>query len=1323
MIRSSIDAMILDMDGVVTHTAKVHARAWKTMFDDYLRQRAGGENFEPFDLREDYRRYVDGKPRYDGVRTFLSARDIELPEGTPEDPPGTETICGLGNRKNELFNKQLSEGAEAYEDAVAKLKEWREQGLKTAIVSSSRNCEAVLAATGVSDLFDVRVDGVTADELGLKGKPAPDLFLKAAEKLGVEPDKSVVFEDAIAGVQAGRRGHFALVVGVARDGNGAELLEHGAEIVVERLDEFTFETLPKRAVPPEVPSVREVVDAVLARADEREVAIFLDYDGTLTPIVAQPDAANLSDSMRSTLRRLAHQCTVAIVSGRDRADVETRVGIEHLVYAGSHGFDISGPETHFQQEQAREALPELDEAERELEEALKDVKGSLVERKRFSIATHYRNVADEDVDRVAEAVEQVRNRHPSLRRGSGKRVYELQPDIDWHKGRAVAWLMEALDLKQQDALAIYIGDDTTDEDAFRTLREDGVGIYVGETTAETEARYVLSDTTQVEEFLETLAAALACRAAHDLWKLVYTKWDPQEQPLRETLCTLGNGAFATRGAAEETGAGGPHYPGMYVAGGYNRLESEVSGRIIENEDLVNWPNWLCLSFRPEGGAWLDLDKVEVRDFRQELDIHRGILTRRVRVRDAQDRETTLVSRRIVHMDEPHVAAIEWTIKPENWSGRVEVRSALDGNVINYGVARYRALNSRHLEFIESGLVGEEGIYLIVETNQSHMRMAQAARTRAYCNGDPVPLERETHQEEAWIGQTLSFECQKARPVTIEKIVAIRSSRDPATSEPGYEARKQILRVPRFGQLLESHTRTWRHLWHAVDIHICGDSQVQRILRLHIFHLLQTVSWNSIDRDMGVPARGWHGEAYRGHIFWDELFILPFLSLRLPELTRDLLMYRYRRLREARWEAQEAGFKGAMYPWQSGSNGREESQVIHLNPKSGRWLPDNTHLQRHVNGAIALNIWRYYEATSDLEFLSFYGGQMLLEIAQFFSSLATFNPDRNRYEIHNVVGPDEYHTRYPDSDEPGLRNNAYTNVLAAWTLMTACKLVDMLAEDDRSLLLDTSSISAEDVERWDRVSRALYIPFHENGIISQFEGYESLEEFDWKAYRAKYGDIQRLDRILEAENDSTNRYKLAKQADVLMLFYLFSAEELTSIFQHMSYDFDRANIPRIVDYYSARTSHGSTLSEVVHSWVYARSERERSWRSFQKALESDLRDVQGGTTQEGIHLGAMAATVDLAQRCFTGLEIRDDVLWLNPFLPSQLAGLRMRIRYRGHWLSIGIEHERMDVCFERGPSHEVRVGVCGKVYTFNEGQHREFALSSGSQPCQSPPVEK
>lgn len=794
------------------------------------------------------------------------------------------------------------------------------------------------------------------------------------------------------------------------------------------------------------------------------------------------------------------------------------------------------------------------------------------------------------------------------------------------------------------------------------------------------------------------------------WKLTYHDWDSAQQTLREALCALGNGYFVTRGAFEEVQAGGPHYPGTYLAGGYNRLETEIAGKVIENEDLVNWPNWLCLNFRPEGGDWFSLDAVTIQDFRYELDVYRGVLEREVSFRDGADREFTLLSRRFVHMDKAHLAGIEWVLTAHNWSGRIEIESAIDGSVTNDGVDRYRALNGNHLEVLGTESVSEDTICLTCRTVQSHIRACQAVRTRLLHGDEPAAAERAIDRQEGRIAQRITTEIERSKPVRVEKIAAFHTSFDHAISEATIAARHTITRAGDFKELLASHELSWKHYWDQADINLeNSESEIQFILRLHIFHLLQTTSVNTIGRDVGVPSRGWHGEAYRGHVLWDELFIFPFLNLRIPELTRALLMYRFRRLDEARYLAAKAGYAGAMYPWQSGSSGREESQDLHLNPQSGRWIPDVSNLQRHVNAAIAYNTWQYYQATREMEFLTYYGAEMLLEIARFWASIARYNDDRDRFEIRGVMGPDEFHTGYPDVDTPGLNNNAYTNVMAAWVLCRAMESLELIGEDRKRELLEDLSLEPDELSRWDEISRKMFVPFHDNGIISQFEGFEQLEEFDWQAYGAKYGDIHRLDRILEAEGDTVNRYKASKQADALMLLYLFSADELGGLLSRLGYDFNADLILRNIDYYMRRTSHGSTLSGVVHSWVLARSDRKRAWQLFDKALRSDIEDIQGGTTPEGIHLGAMAGTVDLIQRGHTGIEMREGVLWFNPRLPNALSHLRMRIRYRGHWLSVDLAKDKLTVSFDHGWSDSVRIGFGGSVYEMAQGDRREFEI--------------
>lgn len=1028
----SLAAAILDVDGVLTHTAAQHERAWKRLFDAELRRRGDARLF----THDDYLEHVDGKPRLDGLRDFLASREIAL---------SADEAAALGAQKDRHFRELLArEGVEVFPDAVRQVRAWRRHGVPIAFVSSSRNAARVLRAGGLEHLCDVRVDGRTAQEHDLGGKP--DLLLEAARRLAIEPARALVIEDAIAGVEAAAGLGFGLVVGVARDGDGEALRHHGAHRVVQRID----------------------------------------------------------------------------------------------------------------------ALTDLDIA--------------------------------------------------------------------------------------------------------------------GRTTA-----------------------------AEPAWSLRYDDYIPEQQALRESLCTLGNGCFATRGALEEARAGRWHYPGTYFAGGYDRLATEVRGQVLVHEDLVNWPNWLPISFRPVGGQWLSLDAVAVLEHSATLDFRRGELTRRTRVRDRDGRTSELTSHRIVSMHDPNLAAIRWELVALDWSGPLEIRSTLDGAVDNTGVARYRPLRGDHLVACETGHAGQT-MWLAARTRQSERHVAQVART-TLVDIEGAPAIRHTHEVlEDRVDHIFTLDVAERRPIALEKILVLRSARDDAISEPLTDAREQLEHVPGFDLLFGAHARAWSRLWRRFDIDLGpGHEETNRILRLHIFHLLQVASPHVVDRDVGVPARGLHGEAYRGHIFWDELFIFPLLNYGLPALTRALLMYRHHRLGAARRHARALGHAGAAFPWQSGSSGREETPAAYLNLRSGRWIVDESELQHHISAAVAWNVWSYYEASGDLHWLRYYGAEMLLEIARFWASVATWDPTRARYRICGVVGPDEFHTAYPGATKPGLDDNAYTNIMAAWCLQTAERaLAELDAERREELLVD---LDIDDVDRhhWHEVATRLHVPFHDGHIISQFEGYADLREFDWEAWRARHGDIHRLDLVLESEHDSPNLYKASKQADVLMLFYLFNADDLVALLTSMGHAFEARWIPENVDYYLARTSHGSTLSRVVHAWVLARSDRARSFLLCQEALRSDIDDIQGGTTPEGIHLGAMAGTVDIIKRGYTGAVVRDGTLCLKPGLPDELTDLRTRFRVRGAWLDAWISHHAIEIEYTSGHG-PARVSVDGELRVLERGHRHRFELA-------------
>ena len=490
-------AVITDMDGVLTRTAALHLEAWTQVFNEFLEgyNQRNQDNQPPFS-RGDYRRHVDGRPRYDGAQAFLDSRDIEIPYGDPHDAPTERTVCGLGNRKNEVFQRILNErGVEVYEHAVAACRRWRLGGLKLAIVTSSKNGHTVLQAAGLLDLADTIVDGQVASKLHLKGKEG--LITEAGRRLDLSPGDGVLLEDSIAGVEAGKHVGCRVVIGVDRDGHAQGLKEAGADLVVRSVGSVRFPRI--------LPSLHESFEDLDTLRNGRALALFADYDGTLSQIVKDPAKAEITKDMRSALSEVASRHTVAVISGRDRPFVEERVGIKGLWYAGNHGLDIAGPGKKMVHPKAERVVPIVQEIEERLRRELSMIKGVLLERKRFSLAVHYRNVQPEETERVRSSALKIARTFEGVRARPGKMVLELQPDLDWNKGSAVEWLRDSLGIEPSTTLVVYIGDDETDEDAFEAINDWGVGVFVGPRISTSLASYRLSNPPEVLEFLRRLA--------------------------------------------------------------------------------------------------------------------------------------------------------------------------------------------------------------------------------------------------------------------------------------------------------------------------------------------------------------------------------------------------------------------------------------------------------------------------------------------------------------------------------------------------------------------------------------------------------------------------------------------------------------------------------------------------------------------------------------------------------------------------------------------------------------------------------------------------
>lgn len=1045
------EAVIFDLDGVITKTALVHSAAWKKMFDEYLlkREERDGEKFQEFSHENDYLPYVDGKPRYKGVESFLQSRGIDIHFGDPSDSPEMETVCGLGNMKNKAFNDVLEkDGVEVYKSTVALIHELKDKGIHVGVASSSKNCKAVLEEAGLIDLMETRVDGVVSAEIGLNGKPEPDIFTTAADNLGIAYDKTVVVEDAVSGVQAGKAGNFGFVLGIARENNTKELKINGADIVVEDISEIGFDGI-----------------------------------------------------------------------------------------------------------------------------------------------------------------------------------------CQW------------FDLGLED----------------------------------------------------------------DNWSISYSDYIPEKEKTRETLLTVGNGYLGTRGAMEETKANDSNYPGTYIAGLYNRLTSRVGDRDVENEDFVNIPNWLPVQFKIGDGNWIDFNEIEILKIERRLDFRTGAFVRSLRVRDHSGKEIQITSERIASMANPHLVGLTYEITPINFSDKVTIKSSLDGNIINDGVARYRPLNQRHIKPIEMG--GDQNTsFLVVQTTQSAIDIALASRLFVTEANSSINTDFELSTDEGQVNTEFKINCKQNQAIKIEKLVSVYTSQEWDSNTPKTEAINALINVE-YNKLKISNIQSWEKIWKKNDVKIEGDRLAQKLIRLHLYHLMVSMSPNNVNYDASITARGLHGEAYRGHIFWDELFILPLYNINFPKVAKAALLYRYDRLNTARAYAKEYGYNGAMFPWQSGSDGREETQVVHLNPLTGKWGPDFSSLQRHVSLAIVYNVWQYFHTTEDLDFMEKFGAEMFLEICRFWASKSIYDSDTGKYSIKNVMGPDEFHEKYPGSKEGGLKDNTYTNLMVVWTLTRAFEMMDKLGSDAVSKIKSKIQFTNAELEKWKDIQTKMNLVVKDD-ILSQYDGYFELKELDWEYYREKYGNIYRMDRLLKAEGKSADDYKVAKQADTLQTFYNLDESDVTEMLKNLGYHLSENYLSKNLEYYLARTSHGSTLSRVVHAQLANMiDDHQLSWDLYKDALTSDYADVQGGTTGEGIHAGVMAGTVTIALQSFAGLNLKGDIVKFEPHLPNHWRKVEFSFKFKNVKYDCKVTPETLSVTVQNVSHKDVQLIVNGQRQIAMNGIENIFILKN------------
>jgi len=792
----------------------------------------------------------------------------------------------------------------------------------------------------------------------------------------------------------------------------------------------------------------------------------------------------------------------------------------------------------------------------------------------------------------------------------------------------------------------------------------------------------------------TIRAALEATWAEAApWTVAEDAFDPSVLGWHETLYTVGNGYLGTRGTFEE------RYPGDQPATLINGLFDDVP---IIHTELANAPDWLSMELLIEGERFR-LDRGEVLAYRRTLDLRDGLLRRRVRWRSPGGRMVEVWSERWACMSDPHLCALRYGVTALDFAGEVELRAAIDGTVENPGTLVPAEGGLRHWWFEGHGHPDGQQAELEVRTRVSGVELAAAMHLEVQGVAEASYSPRDWEQAP---GVAARFHLNRGETAVATKLVAYGCGAGfPAcpsgeASGAGWEAGGSAVEghgqagkpapraegqaaveghgqagkpapraegqaaveghgqagkpAPRvvleaalgrgYESLLAAHRAVWRDLWRDCGIEIEGDEAAQRAVRFNLYHLLIAVPRHT--GQVSIPAKTLSGFGYRGHVFWDtDIFIVPFFAYTRPELARNLLLYRYHTLPGARENARRRGYEGAMYAWESAADGSETTP---------RWVPlPNGELVRiwcgdieqHISADVAYAVHSYWQATGDDDFMRDYGAEIVLDTARFWGSRAEYNARAERYEIRDVIGPDENHEH--------VNNNAYTNRMVQWHLERALEVLDWLrarAPEKAAELVARLDLSEQRLERWRDVVQHIYIPYDSStGLFEQFDGFFGLKDLDWPALEPRRQSIQSLLGI-----EATQKVQALKQADVLMLLYLLGDA------------YDARTLEANWAYYEPRTDHsyGSSLGPAVHAVLACRLGRiDEAYQHLARAAFVDLENLRGNT-RDGIHAASAGGVWQALVMGFAGMRITPGGPTFTPRLPAGWQRLRFTMRHRG-----------------------------------------------------------
>src|SRR5574340_968627 len=720
----------------------------------------------------------------------------------------------------------------------------------------------------------------------------------------------------------------------------------------------------------------------------------------------------------------------------------------------------------------------------------------------------------------------------------------------------------------------------------------------------------------------------------DLWTISETSFDSGRIRHNETVFTQGNGYLNTRGAFEE------YFPNEQRTTFVHGVFDDVP---VVFTELVNFPDWLELEIILAGERF-SLAEGEILSHERQLSLRNGLLTRQVRWRSPKGRTTRLEFRRFTSLANVHLANLQVSITPEDYSGSVEVRGGLYAGADNLGY--------KHWEWLEQGS-GKHECWLRLRTKTTRIEAGLAARLTVTA-GDEV--SRRTCNSRGHPGVEYKTHLKAGTSLLAEKTVSIFTGRD--GTHPLEMARAELARLPEsaWDTLWPEHARRWDEEWERCDVIIEGDDEAQLAMRFSLYHLL--IAAPRQDERVNIGAKTLSGYGYRGHAFWDtEIFMLPFFTYTRPEIARNLLSYRFHNLPGAREKAALNGYSGAQYPWESAGDGREVTPTWVPNPYSRTdliriWTGD---IEIHISTDIAYAVWQYFAASRDEGFLIDRGAEIILDTARFWASRLEWNAGRGVYEITDVIGPDEYHDH--------VDNNAYTNIMARWHLRKAAWLGKWLRDNHSEAakrLFTQLALSSETLKHWQTIAEQIDCRADEKtGLIEQFDGYFDLKDLDLEELEPRIESVQALLGI-----EGANQTQIIKQPDMVMLMYLLPEE------------FTPESIQANFDYYTARTdlSYGSSLGPAIQAIMAARLDNpESAYENFMRAARADLVEVRGnaGDGSRGASAGGLWQAAVFG---FGGLKINDDGWSVDPKLPEHWKRLAFKFVWRGQEVKIDLKAE-------------------------------------------------